>query len=580
MTTSSLLCVSLMFVAAHAAVEVRVALRERDMDKLERYFHDVSNPTHPSYGKYLDVKEMRNRHGVSESDHETAKRWLEGKGAQYVALSPAGTHLYATMELGQAMEIEKKTYHHDGPAVVQFLWVVPSEEVMQRTRAAANASVVPLNRQAHLRQAMKGTLGDSEPNTIKKAMGVPTGVITKTSTNNTQMAWGTGTYGVQPADLDYFWSLWEVKGMKKSLMKYEGKMGDDGDNYKEGCLDAEYLTGTGNGIKTIISNSNTSKDAEEGLGYGRSLLTFATELTNSDSIPHVLSLSIGSLSFASCAKLCDLVQAEGSSGYDHCWTYLTTTQRQVCMFESQAQTDGINTAFMKLGTMGMSIFAASGDGGSHWAFGPFDDDGIGKALNTVGCKYNWPVFPAESPYVTSVGGTDVVDNQKPWVASGGGFSWTSGQPAWQASAVGAYLQAAAQEKIWPKQGAMNSTNRGYPDVAAYAGEVPYVEKDSPGGLMGTSVACPIFAGVVSLLNDLRLQAGLPVLGFVNPRLYQTVAAHPAEAFQTMSSGSSRCDAGGDCCDTGYPVLDKLWNPVTGLGWPKWAGLSKFLVAKP
>ena len=52
-------------------------------------------------------------------------------------------------------------------------------------------------------------------------------------------------------------------------------------------------------------------------------------------------------------------------------------------------------------------------------------------------------------------------------------------------------------------GAMNISNRGYPDAAAYAGEVPFVSKDSPGGLKGTSVACPIFAGVVSLLNDLR-----------------------------------------------------------------------------
>ena len=99
--------------------------------------------------------------------------------------------------------------------------------------------------------------------------------------------------------------------------------------------------------------------------------------------------------------------------------------------------------------------------------------------------------------------------------------------------------------------------------------------------MGTSVSCPIFAGVISLINDLRLQQGLPVLGFVNPRLYQTAAAHVAEAFQQMSSGSSRCDAGGDCCSTGYPVLsNSVWNPVTGLGWPKWAGLSKYLTASP
>ena len=30
----------------------------------------------------------------------------------------------------------------------------------------------------------------------------------------------------------------------------------------------------------------------------------------------------------------------------------------------------------------------------------------------------------------------------------------------------------------------------------------------------------------------------------------------------MSGASSCCDAGCDCCKTGYPALDKLWNPVS------------------
>ncbi len=37
---------------------------------------------------------------------------------------------------------------------------------------------------------------------------------------------------------------------------------------------------------------------------------------------------------------------------------------------------------------------------------------------------------------------------------------------------------------------------------------------------GTSAAAPEWAGVLSLINDLRLNAGLPPLGFVNVRLYQ------------------------------------------------------------
>jgi subtilase family serine protease len=52
----------------------------------------------------------------------------------------------------------------------------------------------------------------------------------------------------------------------------------------------------------------------------------------------------------------------------------------------------------------MTILAATGDGGSHWSFQQFPSDPIGTELNIVGCKYNWPTFPAASPFVTAVGG--------------------------------------------------------------------------------------------------------------------------------------------------------------------------------
>ena len=68
-----------------------------------------------------------------------------------------------------------------------------------------------------------------------------------------------------------------------------------------------------------------------------------------------------------------------------CQDYLAT-QRQVCMFLSQDQTDRINTALQVLGTRGISVFGSSGDGGSHFSFGPFkaegDDEAIADALIT------------------------------------------------------------------------------------------------------------------------------------------------------------------------------------------------------
>lgn len=552
------------------------------MDQLKIIFDQVSDSKHSAYGNFLSLQAMTDLIGVTSAELKQAKQWLQDQGAENVTLSAGRTHLSAWLPKEEAYKLHAAGYNHAGPAVIRYGWALgPAQPSTTSSQPSTADGTRPLSRKEYLAQAAKqlrntGQVGESDPNGLKVAMGVPTIVIAK-SPANSQMVWGTGTFGVQFADLDYFWSLWDIKGTSAKTMTYEGKMGSRGDNYKEGCLDSEYITGTGNGVPTTVSNTNTSVDAEEGLGYGWSLLTFASDLTNRPTVPNVLSLSIGSLSYASCDMLCNLIKAEHS--YDSCWTYLTKTQRQVCMFASAAQTDGINSAFMKLGVRGMSIFAASGDGGSHWAFGPFSTDAIGQALNKVTCEYNWPVFPADSPYVTAVGGTDNVNKQTPWVASGGGFSWTQQRPSWQQNQVTAYLSKATGNLIWPPATAMNVSNRGYPDVAAYAGEVPYIEQESPGGVMGTSVSAPVFAGVISLINDLRLQNNLKPLGFLNPRIYQLASEHPEEAFQGMDQGSSRCDAGGDCCAKGYPVLPG-WNPVTGLGWPKWAGLSKYLVAAP
>ena len=90
-----------------------------------------------------------------------------------------------------------------------------------------------------------------------------------------------------------------------------------------------------------------------------------------------------------------------------------------------------NTAFMKAGVQGLSILFASGDQG---------------VCGREGCgllkKVFHPDFPAASPYITAVGGTDFlgsgVGDEKAWQAGGGGFSNTFDIPAYQSEAVAAY----------------------------------------------------------------------------------------------------------------------------------------------
>ena len=68
-------------------------------------------------------------------------------------------------------------------------------------------------------------------------------------------------------------------------------------------------------------------------------------------------------------------------------------QRQVCTYLSQTQTERISRGLQILGARGVSVFGSSGDGGSHFSFGPFNDAReIGVVLNEISCQVNGMVL--------------------------------------------------------------------------------------------------------------------------------------------------------------------------------------------
>jgi tripeptidyl-peptidase-1 len=61
--------------------------------------------------------------------------------------------------------------------------------------------------------------------------------------------------------------------------------------------------------------------------------------------------------------------------------------------------------------------------------------------------------------------------------------------------------------------------QGIPDVAAQSDRYRIFLSGVPRLIGGTSASAPAFAGIVALLNDVRLSKKLPPLGFLNPLLY-------------------------------------------------------------
>lgn len=201
--------------------------------------------------------------------------------------------------------------------------------------------------------------------------------------------------------------------------------------------------------------------------------------------------------------------------------------------------------FKKLGISGRTILFAAGDSG-------------------VACRHSkfTPNWPTSSPSITSVGGT--VTLTEVWPSGGGGFSDEFPTPDYQMDAVQAYLN----DPACPSTKKFNPKGRAYPDVSAFAmGFLIYVEgREEDVG--GTSCAAPTTAGVVSLLNDVRLNAGKSTLGFLNPLLYKL----QGKGFIDVTSGSNN-NYNPSC--GGFKTI-KGWDPASGWGGPNF-GLLKDLV---
>jgi len=544
--TESLLCQRAMrlnvlaSLVAAAPFQLVAHLSHKNPEILEELFWNVSSPGNPEYLRFRTTEEIAAVVGSAESEIEEVKKWLVTKGADpsSLRLSPLRDSITADFD-GLALGWEQLAKK---PAAVEFV----------HRRDFRSSSMPEAKSPARDKPNEFYTISN-----MKKAYGIPEKLLASND-KTLQMVWGPGTFGFDETELS-FHKLEQCPLLNVSRVVFDtpnhGKAG--GDNFGEGNLDAKMIASFGLNVRTLVSNTNASASTEEGEGFGQALLDFVTEVATRDTLPQVLSMSLGSLGAYACDTLCSEAVKKGFT-MEKCRSYLQD-QRQVCMFLSQSQTDRINSAFKVLGTRGVTLFGASGDGGSHFSFGSFEGGDIADALNTISCDINMPVYPTASPYVVSVGGTmwsGDSSNPVTWAGfgggSGGGFSWQFAAPVHQKEAVAGYLNATTG---LPPQSSYNAAGRAYPDVSAI-------------GVQGTSQSCPIMAGIFSLLMDHRLNQGLPPLGFVAPRIWQVASQYPGEAFQDVTEGNTKTS-----CSTGFPAT-KGWDPNTGWGRPIWAGMLK------
>lgn len=244
---------------------------------------------------------------------------------------------------------------------------------------------------------------------------------------------------------------------------------------------------------------------------------------------------------------------------------------------SPEQISVFETRLAKIALLGSTVLAASGDHG-------YDDYQSSDEKKII--------YPQSSPWITTVGGVHIhakeaklIDESSYQVwsnefySSGGGFNnhEVFPTPKWQENATKAYLEKLKEvnSAIKPPKG-FKSNVRASPDISGISDRVCFCSLDGTcqegdecvGG--GTSYSAPAIAGIISLLNEARLDQNLPPMGFLNPFLY---TAGP-DAFIDVVKGANNMDAK----LTGW-IATEGWDAATGLGIPNFEMLKKAALDK-
>ena len=228
-------------------------------------------------------------------------------------------------------------------------------------------------------------------------------------------------------------------------------------------------------------------------------------------------------------------------------------------FSTSRRYDQTRQLFQSCALLGVTFVCASGDAG---AADELPDDGWYDGQRHVD-------FPSVVPEVTSVGGTKLLPSGRGFAetawndgtgrgASGGGFSRLIAVPDWQKAAFA---------------GRKGVTGRGIPDVAAVASPDPGLSifvrgKWTAAG--GTSVAAPIWAGLIARVNAERVAAKKARLGAANAALYAAARGASAPFRDVVRGDNSYAGV------SGFPA-GKGWDPVTGLGTPDVVRLVRSLL---
>ncbi|KAH9008580.1 subtilisin-like protein [Lactarius deliciosus] len=506
-------------------IDLYIALKPQRENALVDALYEVSEPGHPRYRAYLTKEHVAELVAPRPETLKLVNSWLEHHGISSssismthggntlmlkgVSVTQANTLLSASYQLYRHVETDEtvvRTVSYSLPVALH--WHV-------LTVAPTTSFFFPARNGRHRGIALTGQACDDGIEPCKVNYVTPSFLRwlyeTETYTPNTRGENVLGVVGLlgdhpSPADLTVFMQKYrsEADDATFTIVKVNGGVYDPTHPNEEANMDIQYAEAIAYPTPHIFYSASASRS-----DTGSDFAVWVEYILDQENIPQTISISYS--------------HEEHSISREYA-TY-------VC------------EQFAGLAVRGVSVLVSSGN----------DGIGRGTCLRDDGTVRFGPTFPGTCPYVTIVGTTTDFEPEVGADLSGGGFSDYFERPWYQEEVVSTFLQHLGNQY----QGLYNASGRGVPDIAAQAIGLPIFFNGNEQKESGTSLAAPVVAGIISLLNDWLISTGQRPLGFLNPWLY----GRGFRGLNDITVGSNpSCNLDGFSAIVG-------WDPVTGLGTP-------------
>ncbi len=463
-------------------LSLSISLPLRNQAELDDLLQQIYDPQSPSFHKYLSVQEFTARFGPAESDYAAVLRFAEANGL--AVIDTAANRMVVDVE-GPASNIEKALH------VTLGVYQHPTESrtFYAPDREPALDLDVPL---LHISGLDNFTLPRAKNIRSSRQSANASGNASKTGS-------GPGGQFVGSDMRAAYYGSGSLTGAGQSvgLFEYAGYEVSDVKNYFTNLKQSVNVPIHGvslNGVSlkcppSSCDDSEQVIDIEMAISMAPGLSQVVVYVGNSD------------------VSIFNQMAVDNSS------------KQLSCSWGWSDDESSLDPIFEEMAAQGQSVFVATGDNGS----------------GTPGDV----VWPADDPYITAVGGTDLT-------TTGPGGAWLS-ETGWNGSAGSPSKNKIPIPSYQQIAGVINSLNKGsttlrnYPDVAAEANTNQYSCYDAVcnGGNGGTSYAAPQWASLTAMANQQAVAGGGTTLGFLNPALYAIGTGSSFDSdFHDITSGSN------------------------------------------